>query len=364
MARSTQKKRAFTIVELLVTITIIGLLLGLLLPALSGVKRQSRKRTEANFLKQVHIAWTLYAQNSNDAALPGYVDTDVQAPRVMGVSRGWGMRVEFPDQSLIPPAPNYAPGDRNAAGPWTWRLMKFLDFTPAYFENYQDSAVAAGLPEVDNDSLISLNSGAYPDSQRFQRAHAMAESPIFGYNGYYVGGVWKMHPGADGVLTPRYDYFDHCWSNPPAGSYSTRVSVPTGVGQIRRSTEVITFCAATRIDALGYHGKMLEERPGTHLVTPPFMGTIAQWNVPAQGSGGIAAAGGGDVVEVLSMGVLGTNGASGTHAGVPFPRFGGGTACLFADGHVDQQQYNKLADMRLWVDSATTRDYQHDDNCP
>ena len=360
MAGSTQRKRAFTIVELLVTITIIGLLVGLLLPALAGVKRQSRKRTEANLLKQVHLAWTLYGQNSNDAALPGYLDTAVQAPRVTGVSRGWGLRAEFPDQSLVPPAPSYLPGDPNAAGPWSWRLIKYLDYTTAYFENYQDSALAAGLPYDDNESMISLNSGAAnPDAIRFQRAHAMAESPIFGYNGYYIGGVWKMHPGEGGVATPRFDYFDHCDT-----VNLTRVTVPTSIGQIRRSTEVITFCAATRIDTVGYHGNMLQERPGTHLVTPPFMGTVAQWNIPAQGTGNTADAGGGDVVEVLSMGVLGNNGSGGTHAGVPFPRFGGGTACLFADGHVDQQQYNALADMRRWVDSATTRNYQHDAICP
>jgi prepilin-type N-terminal cleavage/methylation domain-containing protein len=365
MAASIQKKRAFTIVEILVTITIIGLLLGLLLPALSGVKRQSRKRGEANNLKQVHLAWMMYANHSNDATVPGYLDVPVQAPRVMGVSRGWGLKYEFPDQSLIPPAPNYAATDPNAAGPWTWRLMKYLDHTPDFFEFYENSALATGLPEIDQESVMYhiIAGPQNPDPQRFQRAHAMAESPIFGYNGYYVGGVWKMHD-VMGVQTPRFEYFNHCHSNPPPNVQRTRVSIPTTIGQIRRSTELITFCAATRIDALGIHGNFLEERPGTHLVTPPFMGTIAQWAPPPPGAGGTAVAGGGSTVEVLSLGVMGVDGSGGTHAGIPFPRYGSGTAVLFADGHIDQQQYNALADMRHWVDNASMPDYQHDDNCP
>lgn len=360
MAAHRSRKRAFTIVEILVTITIIGLLLGLLLPALSGVKRQSRKRTEANNLKQVHYAWMLYANHANDATLPGYMDIDVQAPRVQSVSRGWGVKYEFPDQSLIPPAPGYASTDPNIAGPWTWRLLKYLDYSAGIVEHYEESSLAAGLPDIDQDSVMYrvIDDPMIPDSERFQRALAMAESPIFGYNGYYVGGVWKMRV-IHGIPTPRHEYHDHC-----DVVNRVRVTVPLTIAQIRRSTELITFCAATRVDTAGFHGNFREDRPGTYLVTPPYMGTVAQWRAPLPGSGGVAAAGGGTTVEVLSLGVQGANGSGGTHAGVPYPRYGGGAAVLYADGHIDQQQYNALADMRRWVDSASTIDYQHDPYCP
>ncbi len=47
----------FTIVEMLTVIAIITLLMGLLLPALSGAKRTSQKMKEINSLRQIGVAW-------------------------------------------------------------------------------------------------------------------------------------------------------------------------------------------------------------------------------------------------------------------------------------------------------------------
>ncbi|GEM_PF-5424380 len=58
--------RAFTIVELLVVISIIALLLGLLLPALARAREASRNSTCASNLKQVATAMELYANDYND----------------------------------------------------------------------------------------------------------------------------------------------------------------------------------------------------------------------------------------------------------------------------------------------------------
>src|ERR1041384_6801317 len=65
---------AFTIVELLVVIAIIGVLVGLVVPAISGVQKRSKKTAELNNIKHLGHAWALYANNNNDACLPGYLD--------------------------------------------------------------------------------------------------------------------------------------------------------------------------------------------------------------------------------------------------------------------------------------------------
>jgi len=70
------KKRAFTLVELLVVVAIIALLVGLLLPALAKAQQTAKTVKDSNQIKQIHTAMVGRANETKGGRLPlpGYID--------------------------------------------------------------------------------------------------------------------------------------------------------------------------------------------------------------------------------------------------------------------------------------------------
>jgi prepilin-type N-terminal cleavage/methylation domain-containing protein/prepilin-type processing-associated H-X9-DG protein len=71
-----RQRKGFTLIELLVVIAIIAILAALLLAALSQAKEQGRRAKCISNLKQLNLAWQLYADDSNDrVARNGFKDS-------------------------------------------------------------------------------------------------------------------------------------------------------------------------------------------------------------------------------------------------------------------------------------------------
>jgi prepilin-type N-terminal cleavage/methylation domain-containing protein/prepilin-type processing-associated H-X9-DG protein len=62
--------RAFTLIELLVVMAVIGILAALLLPTLGKVKAKAQGTQCLSNLRQLHLGWTLYISEHDDALPP------------------------------------------------------------------------------------------------------------------------------------------------------------------------------------------------------------------------------------------------------------------------------------------------------
>ena len=75
LARRSLRTAAFTLVELLVVITIIGILAGIALPVYNGVTERANQTKALAQAKQIGLALKLYA-GDNDGAFPSKVRSD------------------------------------------------------------------------------------------------------------------------------------------------------------------------------------------------------------------------------------------------------------------------------------------------
>jgi prepilin-type N-terminal cleavage/methylation domain-containing protein/prepilin-type processing-associated H-X9-DG protein len=61
-----RRRNGFTLIELLVVIAIIAILMAILMPALKRAREQGQRAACLNDLKQLQLAWILYADDNDD----------------------------------------------------------------------------------------------------------------------------------------------------------------------------------------------------------------------------------------------------------------------------------------------------------
>ncbi len=303
------KRRAFTLVEMLIVVSIIGLLLGITLSALSGAQKRGMKTRELNRLRQVVLAWTMYSGQSGEQVLPGFLDVPTQTT--------WGVNYRNRAGADL---------DRSLSQTYSWRLLPFLDFNLDPMMGHRDP-VDMNLDE--SDFRVAPGMPALPaefDTAATLPGAGAAIEPGFGYNAFYLGGWWTNSVMVFGDA--RYT----------EGTIQQRGKVVSrSTSHIRRPSEINCFVSSTW-RAPGRLNEPFDLLEGFGWCVPPWLAETQVWSLTD------------GALDVLS-----------TQA-VPLPRYGSTVSVGFCDGHTGNSSLENLEDPRAWIGNASSRTFQHTTN--
>ncbi|MBM3845369.1 MAG: type II secretion system protein [Verrucomicrobia bacterium] len=135
-------RSAFTLIELLVVIAVIAILAGLLLPALGRSKSRAQGTACMNNIRQLHIAWTMYADDREGTLVNnhGIQETIARTNNWVNNVMDWSSR----------------PDNTNIATLTSGHLTPYLGLSTAVFKCPADKSQAENGPRIRSYSMNSM----------------------------------------------------------------------------------------------------------------------------------------------------------------------------------------------------------------
>jgi len=153
MTRSRHVEKGFTLIEFLVVIAILGILAGLLIPAVSYGKFKARGTTCTNNYRQLALAAAMYAGDDSKGRLPSFELPTVSSQLVnfhnlVPWTIGLPMLKAMEPHGIVQPQMWYCPlrkGWQDASATFQWafgRPLATIDDLSKYFTDTQKSRYA------------------------------------------------------------------------------------------------------------------------------------------------------------------------------------------------------------------------------
>ena len=259
-------RRAFTMIEMLITVGLILLLASLIIVALRGVRGSANRVVSANALRQMCLAYNAYSADNEQQLMPGYVSATML--KQLGINPKLPTGVPFND----PTDPDW--DDPNDASSYVWRLAPYLEYDwRTFFVDYRSPALMGKVTtEFEND----IYGPGSADWEAKPSQMGISLVPSFGLNTIMLGGD-DVHGGnAVTTLNP--------WDNPGNKLAATRFS------EVKNPSMLIVFAPSvhfgerdgdTANDLFDYEDNPPLPMAGLHLgyceLRPPKLYVNGDW---------------------------------------------------------------------------------------